>query len=259
LDIQQRQCGTYNISYVDNNNVTQEAPTKYCNYTLAVTPYSSPAIIGSGDQVPVMLMVNSTFTGFSKPTRKAYFDNGLYAHITSFSIINGTWEQVPSTGIYGEVGYQPGYNNLVGANATECGLDVCVHKYRGSVTNSTFKEELLGTFINTTDFGYNHEQADDLWTHPPQSWTNHTEDKGANLFLTDSGTILGLQGLFNSAVGGDSSITTVPFWQGALTNSFLGQITPSSDLMSYIYSLDNAGVKKMMERSASYLLFVVHC
>jgi hypothetical protein len=201
-----------------------------------------------------MMMVNNTATQFQKPTRKAYFDNGLYAHVSSFSMIRGTWDTVPSDGVYGEVGYQPGYNNLVGATATECGLDVCVKKYRGSVTNSTFKEELLGTFINTTDFGYNHQAADDLWIHPPQSWTNHTEDKESNMFFIDSGTFLGLQDLFNLAVSG-GSIATVPFWQGALTNSFLGQVTPSSDLMSYIYSLNDAGVAKMMDRSVSQFHF----
>jgi hypothetical protein len=229
---------------VDANNNTQHKPSEYCNYTLPLGPYiANQTLIGNGfpAQTPVMIMVNSTLQQYEQPIRKGYFNNGLFAHVSSFSILNATWGYVQPDGD------QPGYYNLSDAQATECGLDVCVKKYRASVTNSTFKEELLGTFINTTDFGYNHQSNDDLWIHPPQSWTNMTEDKGSNLFFLDAYTRLGLIDGFTMALSG-GSIATVPFWQGAITNTFTGEIDESSDLMSYMRSLDTAGVSKMMDK-----------
>lgn len=189
-----------------------------------------------------MIMANSTYSQYEKSVRKGYFNNGLFAHISSFSILNATWGYVEPNG------HQPGCYNLSGAQATECGLDVCVKKYNASITNSTFQEKLLGTFINTTDFGYDHSPNSDLYTHPPQSWTNMTETKNSNLFLLDAYSRQGLVDGFTMSMSG-GTVSTVPFWQGVVTNTFMGEEASSSDLTSYIYSLDGVGLAKMMERS----------
>ncbi|QDS74642.1 hypothetical protein FKW77_009241 [Venturia effusa] len=247
----QRHCGTFDyvVTMTDDNNVTTTnvvgSPIPYCNHTLPGPdiPYTEGQQIASNSQhnYPVVLQVNNTVA-----SNQTYFGNGLHAHIATVGIMRAEWHYTSDTIGNGDNATVRSIWQLINVNATECGLDICVKKYRGSMVLNNFKEELVDTFINGTDF--NSTDADSsiasLYIQPPSSWTNHT-DESANTFVIDPFTITALQFLFRSS--GDSP----PFFQGAFADSGSGQTTSESDLISYIRYLNDTGVDDMMTSLAA--------
>lgn len=243
---QQRQCSTYNYieTMQDDNNVTTTsivgAPVPYCNYTMPGTANTPGQQIASNSQYnyPIVLQVNNTAA-----SNQTYFGNGLHAHIATVGIMRAEWNYTLDTIGDGDNATVRSIWEPINVNATECGLDICVKKYRGSMVLNSFKEELLDTFINATDFNYTDAESSvaSLYIQPPSSWTNHT-DENANTFMIDPFTITALQFLFWSA--GDSP----PFFQGAYADSGTGQTTSENDIVSYIRFLNDTGVDNIMTK-----------
>ncbi|KAE9980911.1 hypothetical protein BLS_008101 [Venturia inaequalis] len=245
----QRQCSTYDYkdTMTDDNNITTTsivgAPVPYCNYTMPGTANAPGQQIAGNSQYdyPILLQVNNTVA-----SNQTYFGNGLHAHIATVGIMRAEWNYTLDTIGDGDNATVRSFWEPINVNATECGLDICVKKYRGSMVLNNFKEELLDTFINATDFNFTDAESSvaSLYIQPPSSWTNHTEES-ENTFVIDPFTITALQFLFWSA--GDSPA----FFQGAFADSGTGQTTSENDIVSYIRYLNDTGVDNMMTSLAA--------
>src|SRR6201999_834672 len=95
---------------------------------------------GEGVQNPVFVdLINFAASD------KTYFGKPLTAHVSTLSVMRAKWITIADDQ------EQRYYNKLVDANATECGIDVCVIKYNATELNSKFTETIVDTFINETD------------------------------------------------------------------------------------------------------------
>jgi hypothetical protein len=201
----------------------------YCNYTLP----SGQGISGLL-QYPITVQVNDTSAGGS-----SYFANGMWAHISSFTIIRATPNDTSDTAD-GQSRY---WYDLTNVNATECGFDVCVKKYNGSMNKAIFSERVLDTFTNTT-YQLESGNVPSLIIQPPSSWTNRSDANDANTFSVDPNTMMGLSNMF--AAGQERS-----FWKGAAYHAIGLHVTADSDIVSYLDNLDSTGTTAMMESIAA--------
>jgi hypothetical protein len=86
---------------------------------------------GINEQYSILLQVNDTMA-----SNQPYFGNGLKAHLMAFRIMRASWNDA----IEGEGDSLRQYYNVTNVNATKCGLDIYVKKYRGSMEMNVFKE-----------------------------------------------------------------------------------------------------------------------
>lgn len=232
-----KQCSTFNYTTVDENNesVIVGDPISYCNYTLP----SGQSIVGSSDSgmsiSPVLVDV-----GYSPASNETYFGNGLTAHLGTLSVMRASWQQVSDD--------QDRYRyELLDANATECGLDMCVVKYHSDEQKSLFTERVVDTFVNATDYSP-FSEGDSGYImpaiiQPPESWTNMSNANESNVYYVDPFTIQALRFEFSQSDN--------PVWGGTYNDSLTGQVQASNDFVSYLRYLDDAGMEVMMQSLAT--------
>jgi hypothetical protein len=140
------------------------------------------------------------------------------------------------------------YNKIVEANATECGIDVCVIKYHASEQDAKFTETIVDTFINETDrmVMLKGDSGDTMpaIVHPPQSWTNHTNTNHSNIFSIDSLTIQALRFQFTTNA-------LQALWGGRFNDSMVGQASVDNDFVAYVRYLNETGMEQMMSSLTS--------
>jgi hypothetical protein len=206
-------------------------PIPYCNYTL---PNGQQMVSTSGVELLVNKTSASDTTYFGKPKR---------VHIGRFTVMRGTIGSDSD-----EVGERfRSWQTLENVNATECGLEVCVQKYTSSMNKTIFTEKLLGTFTNTTDNGEFDGSsgliiAPPAYITPPSSFTEHSDDKGANIFKVETEAMMALESLWSGTLQGALSSD---FWEGYFQG---GLNTGSSDVMTWMRFLGNDGVERMVSR-----------
>ncbi|EXJ77021.1 hypothetical protein A1O3_10178 [Capronia epimyces CBS 606.96] len=227
----QKQCGTYNMTEVDENGdlTVVGDPVPYCNYTLP-SGQSIAGIIGlESDSLPVVDV------GINPASGDTYFGSTLTAHLATISVMRASWEQ-------GANGFAP-----VDVNATECGLDLCVIKYKGNQQKSVFTEQVVDTFINTTDHSpFSTPEGGSTMPaviQPPASWTNHSSANASNIYYVDPFTIQALQFEFSQ--------TESPLWGGQYNDSFGSSASPSNDFVSYVRFMGDGGMETMMQSLAT--------
>ena len=242
--MQNTTCSTWN--YVsqntdENGNVINQttigAPIAYCNYSLP----NGQTIVGrsqfqiTGDE-PITLLANGTSAGGD-----SYFSNGMYSHISSFTIMRGTWARAPpedETRLY---------SNLTSANATECGLDICVHHYNGTVETNVFTETLLGTFLNESDIGQVSDLNRSLYITPPEEWTAAMRGQHEGEYSVSRESMFALNGLFQGQ--GNSG----PLWQGSVfqDTNYVVPPAPSNELTAYLNLLNGTQIAGMVASVAA--------
>jgi hypothetical protein len=230
-----KQCSTYNYITIGDNN--QEFvlgdPIPYCNYTLPSGQSIPGGFPNSTLQVASPVLVDIANTPASNET---YFGNGLAAHLGTLSVMRASWNETIDA-------LERDRYELLDANATECGLDICVVKYRGEEQRSTFTEHVLDHFINTTDYQAVSIADGTLMPaiiHPPASWTNQSNTNDNNIYYVDPITIQALRFEFYES---DTSV-----WAN---DSFNALEAAGNNFVSYVRYLDDAGVNAMMQSLAT--------
>lgn len=186
---------------------------------------------------PIVMQLNDTAAG-EAGSGTTWFSREMKGHLTAFTVIRATPEQQNDTAPDGSSRFWYTYTAV---NATECGLDLCVKKYRGSMDQAIFSETVVDTFMNetstTADSG-----SDTFVIHPPASWTNVSDANGNNVFTVDFSTWSGLYLAFASDHGSMFSGTATA---GASTTR------ADSDLASYLNSLDQNATVAMVDSMAA--------
>jgi hypothetical protein len=194
-------------------------PFPYCSYTLP----SGQGIFGNEDTSLVESNVAEMQINGTAASEDTYFGGNLRSHITSMAIIRAQWNgSVPEN-----------------VNATECGLDICVRKYKGSMQKSIFKEDVVDTFIDTTQSGATTDDDGlpmNFTINVPQSWNNDKDGKDSDVFTVTWEANTGLGLVFRGQ--------TSPLLQGKYLSTGLGL----SDIANLVRPLDDAGVNDLMER-----------
>jgi hypothetical protein len=197
----------------------------YCNYTLP----GGQGIFGNEDISLVETNVAEMQINNTAASEDTYFGKGLRSHLSSTTIIRAQWNgSIPEN-----------------VNATECGLDICVRKYKGSMQRSVFSEEVIDTFIDTTQTGGstgNGALPVNFTVKVPQSWNNDKDGKDSDVFTVTWEAHTGLTLIFKGQ--------TAPLMEGKYLSTNLGD----TDVANLIRPLDNAGVEDLMERYVCYRL-----
>jgi hypothetical protein len=171
---------------------------------------------------PIIMQINSTSTYASD-----HFNNALLAaRISYFTVFRGTPE-VFSDWVGADFRQWWNYSNV---NAAECGFDICVHKYEGSMTKAVFGEHHVDSFINETEFGSRDQDGNlkEVVIRPPSSWTNQSDVDDANVFKVDTATYSALRSFFNQ--GQDYDI-----WKGYVFKvGVIGDPVESSEMATLI-------------------------
>ncbi|KIW64299.1 hypothetical protein PV04_09244 [Phialophora macrospora] len=235
-----KQCGTFNYTTVDENGQTLVVgdPIPYCNYTMPSGQFI-PAInftSGYAETIPILVDVSAT-----PASGKTYFGKALTAHVSTLSVMRAEWQTVADD-------QDRYYDKIVAANATECGIDVCVIKYHATLQNSNFTEILIDSFVNETDrLVFSEGDAGyvmPVYIHPPQSWTNQSNANDSNIYALDSLTIQALRFQF-----GDNANQLL--WSGRFVDRLTGQAIVDNDFVAYVRYLDEAGMERMMSSLTS--------
>jgi hypothetical protein len=235
-----KQCGTFNYTTFDENGQPQVVgdPIPYCNYTMP-SGQSIPGInftSGSATTLPIFVDISDT-----PASDKTYFGKALTAHVSTLSVMRAEWQSVADD-------QDRYYDKIVAANATECGIDACVIKYRATLQNSNFTEIIVDTFVNETDRQV-FSEGDAGYTmpayiHPPQSWTNHSNANDSNIYSFDGITIQALRFQF-----ADNAYQLL--WSGRFVDTMTGQAYVDNDFVAYVRYLDEAGMEHMMSSLTS--------
>lgn len=126
-------------------------------------------------------------------------------------------------------------------NATECGLDICLQRYKGSMQSSKFNEEVLDTFIDTTSF-LKDATVDGLPTDfaidAPSSW-----NEPGKRFLLPYYSWAALQNIFHSQ--------TTPIFQGRYSNMHKGD----TDIANLLQPMTPPEIEKLMARYVDISIF----
>jgi hypothetical protein len=229
----QESCSKYDGDF-DYNPDTPDSVVSYCNYSLpnglsiAGTPSTSDSFFPS-------LNISSSITNTTR-----FQQIGTPISIVSLlradwimKFVNGAIDQPASDG-------DNAYAAVTKARATECALFACVKKYNASVENGVFEENLLSTWRNDS-------RLPDLYsnlslTPPAHFFEGTTYDSKSSFTITFSG----LQAM---------TVQLGNYWPGNLTagvpNSLVTGTNPSSDLASFLYSLNTSELTRMMNNLAT--------
>jgi hypothetical protein len=205
----------------------------YCNYTLG----NGQGIFESRDPInditPIEMQVNQTSAGGG-----TYFSSGVRSIIGTFTIMKANWTQVS---------LDPGrddsqtYLKASDVNATECGFEVCVQKYKASMNQTIFTEDVLDSMTNRTDNG-NIDTSDEgaLIINVPSAWSNHSDEGKANVFRVEDLPYRGLSEIF--FIGPDAGDLV---FQGSF---FASGSSATSSIMTWIRYLNDNGLHSMVSR-----------
>jgi hypothetical protein len=222
LSFQERTCGDYSKHSIGGDIISDPLP--YCNYTLS----SGQGVFGNEDtslveRNVVEMQINSTLYDMERPR----------STIASMVIIRAQWnDSIPEH-----------------VNATECALSICVRKYKGSVQKSIFKEDIIDTFVDTTQSSAT--TGDDgmprnFTMKVPQSWNNEKDGKNSDIFTVTWEAVTGLTQVFQGQ--------TLPIFEGKYLSTGLGD----HDIANLLRPLDDTGVKNLMERYVCQGLVSLH-
>lgn len=136
--------------------------------------------------------------------------------------------------------------NFTNINATECGLDLCVKKYRSVMNSTVLSEQLLDTFIDTeslkvfTEYG-----LQGVTIEAPSSFTGEMNIDGANTYSTTNESMNAIHFMFN-AEGGEY------FWHGEGQNAGDGvNDFFTTDIARLLRKFDLDGLSILMESIAA--------
>ena len=158
----------------------------------------------------------------------------MYAHVSAMTVMRGTWTPGPAEDL------SRVYSNLTAANATECGLDICVQRYNGTVDRNIFTEKLLDAFTNVSDIDPSITRTRPLYVTPPADWASSTH--GGNTTYAISSQAL------NALIQVLSGQTGQYLWEGWVSNDGVGAVDPSNDLMAYMNLLNETQIDGMFAR-----------
>jgi hypothetical protein len=188
------------------------------------------------DGSPALLVINDTAASFD-----TYFGKPTYSNILAFTTIRSNWTHHSD----GDAETYREWFNMTSANATECGLDICVKRYRGSMNKALFSEHIEDTYTDLEAVGLDADgQTTDLVLNVPSSFTNASSTKDYNTFTIDKLTMYALQTLWMGS--GDR-----PFWSGAFFDNGDDTVGGNNDQVNYIRYLNDSQVTYMMESVAS--------